>query len=236
MTGTERDDDLADDTVRVPRGQADEDDATTRVPRPAASAQPMVPGADQREPVSPSADHVEPAEPAGDLDHLDDATAISRGHVGDETQPSQHSDGRPGPLRRAGQDDAPDGVDADEPEDGSTVVARRESRRRAAREDLPAAPAAAANSAGDAPASTGRIAQTPAESPPIYKPRPPEPVISTRSAPPSRPPQPPVDTRAEILYRRRRARQLALVGVMAGCFLVTVLVAGLLALTTLIGR
>lgn len=236
MTGAEREDDLADDTIRVPRGQADEGDPTSRVPRAAASAQPIGPGADQRESLGSPAEHGEPAEPADDLDHLDDATAISRGRVGDETQPAQDSDGGPGPRRRAGEDAAAEGVDADEPEDGSTVVARRESRRRAAREELAAAPAPAVDSAGDSPAATGRIAQVPGETPPIYKPRAPEPVISTRSAPPSRPPQPPVDTRAEILYRRRRARQLALVAVMAGCFLVTVLVAGLLALTTLIGR
>ena len=142
-------------------------------------------------------------------------------------------DAAPGPRRHAPDADV---EQPDDPDDGSTVVARRESRRRAAREESPVASAPLAeSSAADLPAPIGRIAQAPGDTPPIYKPRAPEPVIADRAAPPSRPPQVPVDARAAMLYRRRRARQLALVGVIGACFVVTVLLAALVAFTTTVG-
>jgi len=237
MTGPERDDDLDDDTIRVPRGEVDAEDPTTRIPRAAGSPSgaPLTElGAEEQDasgeppPLSGIGDAAQPRSSMVPDDS--DATVISRGRLGDETQPAEYRDA-PGPRRHA---DAPE---TEEPDDGSTMVARRESRRRAAREDSPVAPAPAAeSSAADLTMSTGRIAQSPRESSPIYKPRAPEPVIAERSTPPSRPPQTPVDTRAQILSRRRRARQLALVGVIGACFVVTILLAALVAFTTTVGR
>jgi hypothetical protein len=229
MSGAARDeaipDDLPDDTIRVSRGEGVPDDQTVRVERgTAASASDATSSGAGESPAGES--------PAGDVTVLSERT-------GGDTQPSEGGDGMPdgtpGPRRHAADADA-DAERPDEPDDGSTMVARRESRRRAAREESPVAPAPLAESrAGDLPAPTGRIAQAPGETPPIYKPRAPEPVIADRSAPPSRPPQVPVDVRAAMLYRRRRARQLALVGVIAACFVVAVLLAALVAFTTTVG-
>lgn len=236
MSGAGRDEaipeDLPDDTIRVRRGEVVPDDQTVRVERgtPASASDASSSGADE-----PPADESPAGESrAGEPD--DDATVLSE-RTGGDTQPSQGGDGMPdgtpGPRRHAADADA---ERPDEPDDGSTMVARRESRRRAAREESPVPPAPLAeNSAADLPAPIGRIAQAPGETPPIYKPRAPEPVIADRSAPPSRPPQVPVDVRAAMLYRRRRARQLALVGVIAACFVVAVLLAALVAFTTTVG-
>jgi hypothetical protein len=222
-------DDLPDDTIRVSRGEVVPDDQTVHVERGAAASASDATSSGAGE--SPAGES-----PAGRPD--DDVTVLSE-RTGGDTQPSEGGDGMPdgtpGPRRHAADADA-DAERPDEPDDGSTMVARRESRRRAAREESPVAPAPLAESrAGDLPAPTGRIAQAPGETPPIYKPRAPEPVIADRSAPPSRPPQVPVDVRAAMLYRRRRARQLALVGVIAACFVVAVLLAALVAFTTTVG-
>ena len=158
----------------------------------------------------------------------DDATIRSPARGDEDTQPAGGRDEPVGPRRRA------EAAESEEPDDGSTMVVRRESRRRAARDAAGVAPPPE-RSAADLPAPNGRIAHAPEGQPPIYKPRAPEPVIADRSAPPARPPQTPIDTRAALLSRRRRARQLALVAVIGGCFVITVLLAALIAFTTTAG-
>ena len=218
MTGEERDDAVPDDTVRLSRASIVPDDQTVRVAR-TASVPPSIPAGDSSEP-----------DEADQSDPPDDATVISRGRAGSDTQPADEPDIAPGPRRHGS------GADAEEPDDGSTMVAHRESRRRAAREESPVAGAPVAeNSADDLPAPIGRIAQAPGEVALIYKPRAPEAVIVTRSTPPPRPPQPPIGARAATISRQRRARRLAAIAVIAGCFVVTVLLAALLAFTTTVG-
>jgi hypothetical protein len=223
-------DDLPEDTIPVRRGEVVPDDQTVRVERGGPASASDSGRAGERGAVEPGAD-----EPAAD--ELDDDATVLSGRTGGDTQPSEGGDGMPdgtpGPRRHAADADA---EQRDEPDDGSTMVARRESRRRAAREESPVAPAPLAqNSAAGVPGPSARIAQTPGDTPPIYQPRAPEPVVADRSAPPPRPPQVPVDVRAAMLHRRRRARQLALVGVIAACFVVTVLLAALVAFTTTVG-
>ena len=100
-----------------------------------------------------------------------------------------------------------------QPVDGSTVVARRESRRRAARDG---AGRSAPRSAPPVPASTGRMAAAPdAASGALYAARPARPVVVRRAEPPQRTPQAPVDGVAATTGHRRRARRSALIVVTA---------------------
>jgi len=179
---------------------------------------------------------------AGDVDEV---TAISRrGQVdgGTATEPSDPGEtAAPGPRRTGGATAAPD-LDPDE---GSTIVARRESRRRASRaveaeglvpygDDVTVVVASAGGRrlpstlAGDVPAPLGRVARTPASGDAGYLPRAPEPVVVARAAPPARAPQPPVDAVAAEQAARGRARRRAAVVVTLS------LVAALLAATAIL--
>ena len=123
--------------------------------------------------------------------------------------------------------------------EGSTVIARRESRRRGSRHAaeaavLPAGPARAASGpdvAAIAPPS-GRIAGPPASSP-SYGARAPEPVIAVRAAPAARVAQDPVDGRASAAAHHRRARRRALIVVVAASGAVVAAAATLLAIVLL---
>jgi hypothetical protein len=118
------------------------------------------------------------------------------------------------PVRRTGMG----GSDpVTEPVDGSTVIAHRESRRRAAREQASADhPAPTSHPAPPAPAPAGRVAAAPgAASDSVYSARVAAPVVATRAAPPERVPQVPVDGAAASATQRRRARRTALIVVIA---------------------
>jgi hypothetical protein len=93
--------------------------------------------------------------------------------------------------------------------DGSTLVARRETRRRSAREhDDGGEPAASARMAPPTPIEApGRVAAAPdAAAGAVYAARAAQPVIALRTAPPERAPQAPVDGNAAATAHRRRAR------------------------------
>ena len=175
-----------------------------------------------------------PAPVAGVEDDVE-ATLVSArrmGEGGTATEPSDPDDAAaPGP-RRAGAgavDAGSDGGGDADPDEGSTIVARRESRRRAARADagepaevlLPPAPEDATvvvastgrhlprALAGSVPAQDGRLAQPPVTVDPPYAPRAPQPVVVPRVASPARPAQEPVDTAALEQGARRRSRRRA---------------------------
>jgi hypothetical protein len=113
-----------------------------------------------------------------------------------------------------------------EPVDGSTVVARRESRRRVAREG---AGVSAPRSAPPVPASTGRVAAAPdAGSGAVYGARAADPVVARRAAPPQRAPQAPIDGVAATTGHRRRARRTALIVVIAASVVAVAAAASLL--------
>lgn len=124
----------------------------------------------------------------------------------------------------------------DEQTDGSTVIARRETRRRAARDQPEHDRAPVAASARVPPSATlptsGRLAAAPdAAAVVAYPVRPPQPVIATRSAPPARVAQAPLDDRAAHARAVRRRALVLLVGM---CALVGIL-AGLITLIVLRG-
>ena len=105
--------------------------------------------------------------------------------------------------------------------EGSTVIARRESRRRGSRRAAeasvpPTGPARAASGPDVAAIDphSGRIAGPPPSSP-SYGARAPEPVVAVRAAPPARVAQAPVDGRAAAVAHQRRARRTALIVVAA---------------------
>ena len=188
------------------------------------------------------------AAPHADVGVGVEATVVStRGasEGGTATQPSEPDDGAaPGP-RRSGAGTADIGVDGHgdaDPDEGSTIVARRESRRRAARADA-AEPADVAmplvsddptvvvassgrrlrsTPAGSAPAQVGRLAQPPATVDAPYAPRTPQSVVVPRSGAPARPAQEAVDTAAleQAARRRSRRRAGAVVGISAGVVLI----------------
>lgn len=133
------------------------------------------------------------------------------------------------PARRTG---AGGGEPATEPVDGSTVIAHRESRRRAARDPAGAGRSASSSRpAPPAPAPGGRVAAAPAAaSDAVYSARAADPVVATRSAPPERIPQVPVDGDAVAAMQRRRARRTALIVVIAASAVVLGSAAWLLAI------
>ena len=100
--------------------------------------------------------------------------------------------------------------------DGSTFIARRETRRRATRE-LGGDRGSVGASDGLPPPSTpieasGRVAAAPdAGASAVYGARTAEPVLASRTAPPDRIPQAPVDGNAAAKAQRRRARRTALI-------------------------
>jgi hypothetical protein len=121
----------------------------------------------------------------------------------------------------------------DDQTDGSTVIARRETRRRAARDhpEHGRAPVAASDRVPPAVpiATSGRIAAAPdAAAGAVYPARPPQPVIAPRSAPPERIPQAPVDGAANASAQRRRARRTAVLVLISACALVLAAAASLL--------
>lgn len=131
-------------------------------------------------------------------------------------------------VRRTGAGDA----QADtQPVEGSTVIARRESRRRAARESAGAdRVAGGSRQAPPAPAPAGRQAATPAAASGIvYGARPADPVVVTRSAPEPRVAQAPIDGAAAAASQRRRARRTALIVVIAASAVAVGAAASLLA-------
>jgi hypothetical protein len=100
--------------------------------------------------------------------------------------------------------------------DGSTFIARRETRRRATREHVDGqGPVGATDRLPPSSApieASGRVAAAPdAAARAVYSARAPEPVIASRTAPPERVPQAPVDGDAAATAQRRRARRTALI-------------------------
>lgn len=99
--------------------------------------------------------------------------------------------------------------------DGSTFVARRETRRRATRGPVDGRGPVAASDRLPPPTpvdAPGRVAAAPdAAAGAVYGARAPEPVIASRAAPPERLPQAPVDGDAAASAQRRRARRTALI-------------------------
>jgi len=115
-----------------------------------------------------------------------------------------------------------------EPVDGSTVVARRESRRRATRDS---AGGSAPRPAPPVPASTGRVAAAPdAASGAVYGARPAGPVVVRRATPPQRTPQVPIDGVAATNGHRRRERRTALIIIGAASVVAVAAAASLLVL------
>lgn len=141
-------------------------------------------------------------------------------------------DPAPGPRRRPPADD--EGETAG-PEDGSTMVVRRETRRRAARsaeasvDDRPAAPATADGAA----AADARAARAPEPTSAVYAPRRGEPTIAARTPLGPRPRQEVVDSAAVDATTRARARRRILLAVAAASVVLAVAVVTLVLLTTL---
>lgn len=139
----------------------------------------------------------------------DEATAISRrGAAGaglDDTVRSAATTSAPGPRRRAPIDDpGPVEVTGDGwTDDGSTVVARRESRRRQQRPHPGQGPGV------EVPAPGVRVAHAPDTTPPPTPVRSPAPVIVPRAAPVARDPQDVIDAAATEQSHRRRSRRIA---------------------------
>ena len=155
--------------------------------------------------------------------------------------------------RRAGAAGAGDDPHATDPEDGSTMVVRRESRRRAAaraeqatdasppgasrqtpvpqRGATPAAPPAADPGAAATPAARAARAPEPADA--IYRPRPSEPARVERAPRAERVLQEPVDTAGIEASARARRRRRILVAALAGAVVVAgaVVLLAVLALT-----
>ena len=137
------------------------------------------------------------------------------------------------PRRRATYVDG----DGDEPTDGSTIIARRESRRRAAREheatgSAPAASVHATPPAPPVPASQGRVAAAPdAASRVVYGVRVAAPAVVARAAPAERIAQAPIDGAAAGAAQRRRTRSTALIVVVAASVVAVAAAASLLAIT-----
>lgn len=93
-------------------------------------------------------------------------------------------------------------------DDDSTIIARRESRRRAGREQPTAS--TASDRLPPQVATHGRAAFAPGAAPPaVYGARSPQPVIALRTAPAQRAAQSPVDGAAATAAHRRRARRTA---------------------------
>ena len=188
----------------------------------------------------------------GATSDLDDAgaTAVSaRGPIesGTATEPSSEGEtAPPGPRRTGGAAVAATDLD---PEEGSTIVARRESRRRASRavdaeaidpvgDDATAVVASdgrrrlPSTLAGDVPAQLGRAARTP-EASAAYPPRTPQQVTASRAAPPVRAPQEAVDTAAAERAARRQARRRAVVIIAVSAVIVLVATIAIVILATL---
>lgn len=176
-----------------------------------------------------------PGAPDDEDDGLVDDTVVADRAARIPGDATETTAGRRALVRRAADDPAADGMALEiDAETGSTVVVRRESRRRAelaARDadlDLDVTigtrgiPPLPATVAGDVPAPLGRGARTPTPSRPTYaiNRSVPAMVPRARTSPPA--PQAPVDTKADEAGRRRRARRRALVFAVAVCVVVLV--------------
>lgn len=181
--------------------------------------------------------------PGDDLDALDDQTVASRRPHRDGLDTTDRATGvrrtrgpapepEPGPRRRGTPE--PDSPEQDEavPDDGSTVVARRESRRRAAHAgDAPETAGDVAGEAADAaPPPEGRIARSPDPARPLYRPRPAEPLISSRRPPAVRPAQEPLSSAELEAARRSRTRRRALLVAIAASVILVAAVAAIVLL------
>lgn len=192
-------------------------------------------------------------EPVVDIDAGDAVDVVAAGDAVDVVEPGDAGDAgdvvEPGDAGDAGDvSDVPDTIEPGDAVDewsgvvdGSTVIARRESRRRRERADA-ARPAPggddaevtqvarrrspAATVADDVPAPTGRIARTPDAFPAPAPVRESAAVFVPRTAPGPRVPQAPVDTAAvDAQHRRRRRRAAATVVVVASVVVVVVAIA-----------
>ena len=162
-------------------------------------------------------DATRPVGAAGRIDPLDpddEATAVSRrGTAGagldDTVRSGSTTSAPPGPRRRPTDPHPVHDVDDGWTEDGSTVVARRESRRRQQRAEPGREPSEQADV--EVPAPGVRVAYSPQSTPAPMPVRSPAPVVAPRSAPVARAPQDVVDTAAWEESRRRRSRRVAAV-------------------------
>ena len=126
-------DDLPDDTIRVPRGEVVPDDQTVRVASGGTPASAGIRRVEQPSSTAPGdATPSRRARPTSSTTTRPSLGDARRRHTALEAETGCRT-ARPAPRRHAATL-TPSG--RDEPDDGSTMVARRESRRRAAREDL----------------------------------------------------------------------------------------------------
>ncbi|HWM16323.1 MAG TPA: hypothetical protein VNP97_07030 [Microbacterium sp.] len=162
---------------------------------------------------------------AGTATEPADGPAIA-GAVAGGTSPARRESDIVGPMRRRstyiqGTEDLDPPTD-----DGSTIIARRETRRRAAREHAGdhhdgSWPAGLSRTPPPLPDRPAEVARGRSAAPPdvasgaVYSARPAEPVVASRSAPPSHPPQAPLDGDATEAARWHRRRRLALIVVTA---------------------
>ncbi len=181
----------------------------------------------------PTAGRADSHVPAAGGSGLPDSAANET--VSAETVPSQTESDDGGPVRRRSTY-VPGSVD-DDSTDGSTIVARRESRRRAAREHAadadPGLPALRTPSPPPAvPPAPSRAASAPdAASSEVYGARPPQPVVAARAPAQQRAPQAPVDGDASAAGRRRRTRITAVIVVLAASAVALAAAASLITLT-----
>lgn len=220
-----------DETVRIHRAEVKDAAAAPAAPAPASERGALdEPGA-LDESTQVSARRAESA-PVFDTDDLD-ATVLSTG--GEKRSPATADvagadPAGPGPLR------APVDGDEPEPDDGSTMVVRRETRRRAARDlaqaDEPAGddPRLASMRAADVPAPVRRIAKAPEPSAATYRARAPHVAHVERTEPDAHAPQDYVDTAALAASARARRRVGVIIGVVLAVCAVAAAVAGIIAL------
>ncbi|GAA3203160.1 hypothetical protein [Microbacterium terregens] len=213
------------------------DEDTIRVRRSAGGVLRGVPAADREPDAAPvsgagAAERADPqdgADPAGAADPPSSLTEpidpLSADAHSDEIHPVRH---------RATYVDPESEI---EQTDGSTIVARRESRRRAAREHaamqprvppLPRPP----HDAPAAPVRPGRAASAPgvAATDAVYGARTADPVFASRTAPPLHAPQTPADGTATARRHRQRARRTALIVVVSASAVGVAAAASLVAL------
>jgi len=190
----------------------------------------------------PTAGRADSHVPAAGGSGLPDSAANET--VSAETVPSQTESDDGGPVRRRSTY-VPGSVD-DDSTDGSTIVARRESRRRAARDAHrwrsgdtlhaadadPGQPALRTPSPPAVPPARSRVASAPdAASSEVYGARPPQPVVASRAPAQQRAPQAPVDGDATAAGRRRRTRTTAVIVVLAASAVALAAAASLITLT-----
>ncbi|SFR94294.1 hypothetical protein SAMN04487846_0936 [Microbacterium sp. cf046] len=165
-------------------------------------------------------------ERAGDTEPDTESGTADRRRSADTVAASQ--DGTPGPTRR--RSTYVDGGGGEQT-DGSTFIARRETRRRAERVHATTTPGVPASGAPPLDAPAGRVASVPDTASDVYRPRTGEPAVVARTPPQSRAAQAPVDGDAASAAERRKARRTALLVVVAASVLALAAGASLIALT-----